>query len=373
LQHPNIVGVHETGEVDGVYFFSMDYVQGTDAAELAREKAAAPRIAATLIERTARAIEHVNNHGILHRDLKPSNVLIHPDGRPIITDFGLAKSLRDERPHEPPRTLSGDFIGTPAYMSPEQADGRPQDIGQAADVYGLGTVLYYLLTCRPPFDPKLPSWEILWQVKNLEPRPPRSYNPAVPADLQTICLRCLEKDPRRRYATAGALADDLQRFLNHEPIRARRVTLAIKARRWCQRYPVVASLLAVLTVAMVAATVLAFTTRSALNDELAANRVQEIQRMRLLDCGAGWAADAWGKARDAAQASPNSRLRDEAAAILIGLDATPIKRFGQGTTSLAFNARGDGLILGGVPPEKASRSTSPGTTRDCGMVRRLVN
>jgi hypothetical protein len=219
LQHPNIVRVYEVGEVDGCPYYSMDLVEGGSLAQRLRAGPLPGRVAAGYLAAVARAIQHAHDHGILHRDLKPENVLIDPDDRPVVTDFGLAKRLGADAQ----RTRTGAVLGTPGYMSPEQATGK-KVLTTAVDVYGLGALLYALLTGRSPFLAETPL-ETLTQVLENTPVPPRLLNPGVDRDLETICLQCLQKDPARRYASAAALADDLDRYLAGEPIQARSVNL----------------------------------------------------------------------------------------------------------------------------------------------------
>jgi serine/threonine-protein kinase len=199
-----------------------------------------PRRAARYVQTIAEAVHHAHEHGILHRDLKPSNVLIDAADQPHITDFGLAKRLESGTD----LTVSGQVLGSPQYMPPEQAAGRQRQVGRRSDVYALGAVLYHLLTGRPPFVGETLS-DILPQVVNDEPLRPRQLNPAVPADLETVCLKCLEKEMARRYPSALALAEELGRFLRGEPIVARPVSVAGTVWRWCRRKPQVASLAAV--------------------------------------------------------------------------------------------------------------------------------
>jgi len=256
LQHPNIVAVHEVGEHAGQQYFSMDYVAGPNLAALVGSKPLAAQRAARYVEQIAQAIEYAHGQGVLHRDLKPSNVLIDPLDQPRVTDFGLAKGLHDSALRTPPSalTLSGQVLGTPNYLPPEQAAGRRGVVGPASDVYGLGAILYFLLTARPPFMGETLETTLV-QVLHQEPVPPRLLNGSVPRDLETICLKCLEKDPARRYGTAKELAEDLGRFLRSEPILARPVSPAGKAWRWCRRKPVVAGLSA----GLVSALILGFT------------------------------------------------------------------------------------------------------------------
>jgi hypothetical protein len=220
IRHPHIVQVHEVGEVGGRPYFSLEYAEGGSLAQALDGTPRPGRDAARLAETLARAVHAAHRAGIVHRDLKPANVLLMGDGTPKITDFGLAKHL--DGPAGPTRT--GLIMGTPSYMAPEQAGGRSKEVGPATDVYALGSVLYELLTGRPPFKAAT-SLDTLLQVIEQEPAPPRLLNPAVERDLETVCLKCLEKDPRRRYATAEALADDLRRYLAGEPISTRSVNV----------------------------------------------------------------------------------------------------------------------------------------------------
>src|SRR5438874_5555584 len=243
LNHRNIVAIHETGQFDGQDFFSMDYVQGQNLAEFVGQKPLPPKQAANYLKTIAEAIQYAHEHGILHRDLKPSNILIDDAGQPRITDFGLAKRLglgSELLTIDPQLTLSGQVLGSPNFMPPEQAAGKRGQIGPAADVYALGAILYFMLTARPPFAAESLT-ETLQQVANMDPPQPRLLNPSVSRDLETICLKCLEKDSRKRYCTAQDLAEDLGRLLRAEPIRARPVGQTEKAWRWCQRKPALAS------------------------------------------------------------------------------------------------------------------------------------
>jgi eukaryotic-like serine/threonine-protein kinase len=239
LEHPGIVPIFEVGESAGHHFFSMSFVEGGSLANRVRNGPLPPREAAGLVERIAEAVAYAHAHGIIHRDLKPMNILLDKDGNPKVSDFGLAKKLAGDS-H---LTMAGELVGTPLYMAPEQAAGRTDEVGPAADIHALGAILYCLLTGRPPFD-SVDTMETLRQVKEQEPVPPSRRNPAVKRDLETICLKCLQKDPRKRYAGASVLAEDLGRFLADKPILARPVGRAERAWRWCKRNPVVASLLA---------------------------------------------------------------------------------------------------------------------------------
>jgi WD40 repeat protein len=246
LQHPGIVALYEVGCHQGQPYFSMEYVAGSSLAQRVVPGPLPGRQAATYLEKTARAVHYAHGRGILHRDLKPANVLLDESDQPKITDFGLAKVLQMDSG----QTRTGAVIGTPSYMAPEQAAAR-KDLGPACDVYGLGAVLYELLTARPPFRGES-ALATLSLVADADPVPPRLLNPKAEPDLETICLKCLEKEPARRYPTAQALADDLRRFLGGEPITARRVGVAGRAVKWCRRKPAAAALLAVSAAALLA-------------------------------------------------------------------------------------------------------------------------
>jgi len=284
LKHPNIVAIHEVGCCDGRHYLAMEYVEGHSLAELSRDGPLPADRAAGYVRTIAGAVEHAHVRGILHRDLKPSNVLIDADGRPHVTDFGLARRIEAGAT----LTQTGDIVGTPAYMPPEQASGESARVGPAGDVYALGAVLYQLITGRPPFQGETPL-DTLIRVRTEDPLRPALLNPRVPADLETICLTCLEKDPARRYASAGALADELGRFLDRQPIRTRPIGTARRAARWCRRHPaataVVGLILAssVITSGFAAATYRAYqATRTALADRGQALDQAEEERGRAL-------------------------------------------------------------------------------------------
>lgn len=238
LQHPNIVAIHEVGEHEGQHYFSMDLVTGQTLAELVRDQPLPAKRAAAYVKTIAEAVHYAHQQGILHRDLKPSNVLIDVNDRPRITDFGLAKRLTAKSETE--LTFTGQVLGSPNFMSPEQAEGA-QAIGPATDIYSLGALLYHLLTRQPPFQAETLT-TLLKQVLETEPVPPRRLNPSIPRDLETIVLKCLEKEPHRRYTTAQELADELGRFLEDKPIQARPVSLVGKAWKWCRRRPALAAM-----------------------------------------------------------------------------------------------------------------------------------
>ena len=270
LSHPNIVQIYETGEHDGLPFFSLELVDGGSLDQRIRESPTSPRAAAQLIETLARTMAVAHDRGIIHRDLKPANILLAKIGQPVvdgpepgtrfarvpapdhwsrntvpkIADFGLAKQVDDDSS----QTRSGTILGTPSYMAPEQAGGKNREIGPPADIYSLGAILYELLVGRPPFRAGNPI-DTIRQVIEQEPVPPRQLEPRVPHDLETICLKCLEKDPARRFASAMALADDLRRFLEGDPIQARPTPAWERAWKWGKRRKAIVALLAVSTLA----------------------------------------------------------------------------------------------------------------------------
>jgi WD40 repeat protein/predicted Ser/Thr protein kinase len=240
LEHPNIVRIYEVGEQDGRPYFAHEYVDGGSLTAQLQGVPQPPRRAADLVETLARAVHLAHQRGVVHRDLTPNNVLLSGTGQPKIADFGLAKLLVGEGCAQ---TQSGAILGTPSYMAPEQALGHSKAVGPATDVYALGAILYEALTGRPPFAGETPL-DTLRQVIEADPVPPRRLQPKVPPDLETICDHCLHKDAARRYPSAEALADDLRRFLNAEPIRARPVSARERAVKWARRRPAVAGLLA---------------------------------------------------------------------------------------------------------------------------------
>jgi WD40 repeat protein len=262
VPHPNLVTVYEVGEYEGRPFYVMEYVDGGSLARWVAGKPQPPPAAARVVEALARAMHAVHVRGIVHRDLKPANVLLQfPGGGPPgdaddlgtaipkIADFGLAKSLTEA---DGP-TLSGAVLGTPSYMAPEQAAGRASEVGPAADVYALGAILYEMLTGRPPFRAATVV-DTMQQVLQDDPVPPRRLQPTVPADLDTVCLKCLRKEPLRRYDSAAALADDLARFLREEPVRARPIGAVERGWRWARRRPALAALLLVIGLAVASLT-----------------------------------------------------------------------------------------------------------------------
>ena len=242
LDHPQIVPIYEIGQVEGQHYFTMKLVEGPSLKQLVISRPLASRRAAELLAGAARAIHHAHERGILHRDLKPGNILLDEQGQPQVTDFGLAKLVEDESTV----TNTMDVLGTPSYLSPEQAAGKAKSLTKACDIYGLGAVFYELLTCNPPFAGGT-TMETLRQVIDKEPRRPSFWNPKLDRELETICLKCLQKEPHMRYESAAALAEDLERWLRHEPILARPSGVFTRARKLVRRHPVAAGIIPMVT------------------------------------------------------------------------------------------------------------------------------
>ncbi len=247
LDHPSIVPIYEVGEREGACYFSMKFVEGGQLDEVVRRAPMSIRQAAELIAKVARTVHYAHEHGILHRDIKPGNILLDQKGEPQLTDFGLARLVEAESTV----TRTMEVMGTPSYMAPEQAAGEYTKLSNATDVYGLGAVLYQLLTGHQPFAGGT-TYETIKLLLETEPRQPRLLNPKIDRDLSTICLKCLEKDAQRRYASALALAEDLEHWLKHEPIRAHRTGIFARGRKWVRRNPT-SALLAASLIALAAA------------------------------------------------------------------------------------------------------------------------
>src|SRR2546421_4476375 len=239
LDHPCIVPIYEVDERDGSCYFSMKFVEGGQLDEVTRREPMPIRRAVELIGKVARTVHYAHEHGILHRDIKPGNILLDAKGEPHLTDFGLARLMESESTV----TRTMEVLGTPSYMAPEQAVGNNAAVSSVTDVYGLGAVLYQLLTGQPPFAGGT-TYETIKLLLDTEPRQPRLLNPKIDRDLSTICLKCLQKDSKRRYPSALALAEDLERWLKHEPIQARQTGIFTRGRKWVRRKPAVAALIA---------------------------------------------------------------------------------------------------------------------------------
>ena len=235
MDHPGIVPIYDVGEQQGQPWFSMKLIEGGSLAEQMPRFAVDPRAAASFLIEVARAVHYAHQRGILHRDLKPANILIDEKGRPLVTDFGLAKRFEGDAG----LTQSNAIVGTPSYMAPEQALGKHGGLTTAADVYSLGAILYEMLTSRPPFKADNPL-ETLLQLREQPPIPPRMLNPRIDRDLELICLKCLEKEPTRRYSTAADLADELERWLDGKPIVCRRLGVTERLLKWVRRRPALA-------------------------------------------------------------------------------------------------------------------------------------
>lgn len=285
LDHLHIVRIHDIGECEGHPYFAMDMVEGENLNTwLARYESVEPKTIASLMATVARAVQHAHSRGVLHRDLKPANILIDANGEPHLTDFGLAKILQqDANEHGPTTLTTSGAPGTPSYMSPEQVSGAEASV--ASDIYGLGTVLYALLTGRPPFQGATPL-ELFKQIVEQQPARPRSLNASVPPALETICLKCLEKDPRHRYVSAGALAEDLDSSAASKAIRATPPTLAHRSHQWMRRNPVGTALIASLCLGLFVALGLL----KVVNDQ---RREMELDRDQTFDEGMQKVSQIW--------------------------------------------------------------------------------
>jgi len=250
VRHPNVVHIHEVGQLHGQDYFAMDYIEGDSLAERIGKGPVDVSTAVELVGAVARAVEHLHRRGIVHRDLKPSNILLDGSGQPYVTDFGLAKVFGPGSE----KTATGVVTGTPSYMSPEQASGRSAEVGPGADIYSLGVILYELLTGRPPFRGENPL-DTLMGVLGREPTLPRRLNPRIPHSLELVCLKCLAKSPDDRYASADALADDLERFVRGEALQVRAPHLGQRFLSWTRRQPALASRLGALGLFYVVETV----------------------------------------------------------------------------------------------------------------------
>lgn len=251
LHHPNIVAVHEVGDNGDCFYLAMEHIDGGSLDQRLAEAALSPILASQMMTKLSAAVHYAHERGVIHRDLKPANVLLAENDEPKIADFGVARQVSLDAPDPSERTRTGVILGTPSYMAPEQANSDSPRIGPPCDIYGLGAVLYEMLTGRPPFLGET-ALETLDQLRHEEPIPPSRLRRRLPRNLENICLKCLEKDPRRRYATAKELENDLNRFLRGEPVRARPVGVSLRAWHWCRRRPATAALV-VMIVACVTA------------------------------------------------------------------------------------------------------------------------
>jgi WD40 repeat protein/tRNA A-37 threonylcarbamoyl transferase component Bud32 len=354
LQHPHIVQVYEVGGEDRLCpHLALEFVGGGSLVDRFAGTPQPPAEAARLVGVLAEALHFAHERGIVHRDLKPANVLLAEDGTPKVTDFGLAKELGDPQGH----TRTGAVLGTPSYMAPEQAEGR-KDVGVPADVYAVGAVLYDLLTGRPPFKGAT-ALDTLEQVRSQEPVPPRRLQPKVPRDLETICLKCLRKEPQRRYASARDLADDLRRFRDGQPIRARRTGPLGRLGRWGRRNPALAATVALAVAALTLTAAVSYTRIVHERDRYDAERaravshlyrslVDEARSLRLARTS-GYRGKAWARLEEALRLETPERdaeaLRQEAAACLgefVGLEPTIWPPFEHPAVVVALDLHPDG-------------------------------
>ncbi|HEY7311587.1 MAG TPA: protein kinase [Gemmataceae bacterium] len=341
LQHPNIVQIYDVGLHEGCPYFSMEFIEGHTLDQHCAGRPQPPDRSAGLVETLARVVHYAHQRGIVHRDLKPSNILLTADGAPRIGDFGLAKRLEDDSGP----TRSGVILGTPEYMAPEQAAGRSKIIGPAADIYALGAILYTLLVGRPPFRGET-ALDTVRYVQNEDAVPIRSLQPGVPRDLEVICLKCLHKEPRKRYPTAEVLAGDLERFGRGEAIQARPIHTVERLGRWCRRNPWRAALFAsvpfLLLVLAVGASLTAWQLRQERNAAIASEQTAEEARRAATDAlwDSSLAQASVGRLSGqpgqrvrglealarAAAIRPSVELRNEAIACLALMDLSPARQ-----------------------------------------------
>jgi WD40 repeat protein/predicted Ser/Thr protein kinase len=342
LQHPNIVSVHEVGEHEGQHYFAMDYVHGQSLSKLIRENPLSARRAADFVVTIAQAIHYAHQRGVLHRDLKPSNILVDSSDQPHVTDFGLAKRLDSQQTV----TASGDVMGTPSYMAPEQAASNRGQIGVATDIYGVGAILYELLTGRPPFKSETPL-QTMQQVLENDPAAPRSLNAAVTKDLETICMKCLEKAPPKRYHSAQAVADEVERFLDGKPIQARPVGRPERTWRWCRRNPVVAGLSATAALLLIAVAVSTSIGYVRINAALAESE-RNLYFNRIALAHREWDAGNVGHTEELLeQCRPNLRSWEwRYVKRLCHLDLMTLKGHSGDVSSVAFSPEGDQIASG---------------------------
>jgi WD40 repeat protein/tRNA A-37 threonylcarbamoyl transferase component Bud32 len=323
LQHPNIVQIYEVGDNGGLPYFSLEFCGGGSLEKRMNGTPLPPKDAAALVETLARAMRAAHDKGVIHRDLKPANVLLADDGIPKITDFGLAKKI-----DEAGQTASGAVMGTPSYMAPEQAGGK--GVGPLADVYALGAILYACLTGRPPFRAAA-ALDTLMQVLTDEPVPPAQLQSKTPRDLETICLKCLQKQPERRYASAGALADDLARWQRGEPIHARRAGPLERLAKWCRRRPAAAALLVVTFAATVGGLTAGYLFTQRLRERLWQAQFEQARAERL----AGNRERSLAVVQEALKFKNTPELRDLAVQSLLTPGLRPLDDAPPGTTFVA--------------------------------------
>jgi hypothetical protein len=352
LDHPNIIPIYEVGEYKGQHFFSMKLVEGGSLGRLAAELVHAPRAAATLLAQVARAVHHAHQRGVLHRDLKPGNVLVDGEGRPYVTDFGLVKRTGGEA-----LTQTNAVLGTPAYMAPEQARAE-KGLTTAADVYAVGAILYELLTGRAPFGGPTPL-DVLLQVVEKEPGPPHALNPKVDRDLETVCLKCLDKQPGRRYGSALALAEELERWLRGEPITARPVRAPERLWRWARRNPLpatTAALAACLLLAALGLAVAAWRANARAAREAQGRRYENLVQLVRAERAAGQRWSSLEKLAEAAALRPGDGLRPEAIQTLTAPGVRLAKEAAGSRTSARWHFE---EFRGLMPPARAGNPVAP--------------
>ena len=341
LDHPGIVPIYEVGEYEGHHFFTMGFVEGGSLAARLKDGPLAPRDAVPLVLQVAEAVQYAHEKGVIHRDLKPANILLDHNTVPRITDFGLAKNVN----RDSGLTATGQVMGTPSYMPPEQASGNIAEVKEAADVYSLGAILYALLTGRPPFQADN-ALDTLMQVLEREPVSLRQLNPKIPRDLEKICLKCLEKDPRRRYIGARQLAADLQRYLIHEPIQARRATAAERMSKWGRRHPAWATLVGVIVVGGVTA----LSSTAWYVRDLRDRHVQSLLQQAHLTQLSGDVDGAYALVREAAQSRHDLAVRQVAIEAIVSPHSRPVISlpFGFRVIGAAFSTDGRRLVAAGI-------------------------
>ena len=355
LEHPRIVSIHDIGTSGGAMYYTMDYIAGPDLGRAMRARTFPIREAASIVQQVAEAVAHANERGVLHRDLKPGNILLDEAGEPHVTDFGIAI----EGENAAALTLTGDVMGTPPYMAPEVLAGGPKQSSATSEVYALGSILFHLLTGRTPFT-GTSATEILHLAINAAPPSPRLLNPAVPRDLETVCLKCIEKSPESRYAGAGELAEDLRHFLAGENILARPIPPPVRLARWARRRPALASLLALLFVAAIGATLAAFALERERERAVAAETqareqlfAAQLARATALHDSQrpGQRTEALAALADAAKVKVTSELRNAAIVALAEWDMATVERgpMSPGGNVLAFSPSLENTVVQTAP------------------------